>query len=146
MNDPLSISKMSGSQVIRNNLLKGVLLISVCMYKRQLVHRSNQSINQSINQSDSKPSTMAKTTEMSMDVREKIKIYTMLEAAWWEGFWQQLVRLISIYSSFKRRNRTKYIQDKGRYIWNVNKAALAYQFEYKLVDNFNNFKQLMLLW
>ncbi len=45
--------------------LKGVLLISAYyLYKRQPVHRSNQS--------DSKLSTMAKTKELSKDIRDRI--------------------------------------------------------------------------
>ncbi len=47
-------------------LLKGVLLISACyLYKRHLS-------KEAINQSDSKLSTMAKTKELSKDVRDKI--------------------------------------------------------------------------
>ncbi len=47
-------------------LLKGVLLISACyLYKRHLS-------TDAINQSDSKLSTMAKTKELSKDVRDKI--------------------------------------------------------------------------
>jgi hypothetical protein len=47
-------------------LLKGVLLISVCyLYK---THLSTEAINQS----DSKLSTVAKTKELSKDVRDKI--------------------------------------------------------------------------
>ncbi len=46
--------------------LKGVLLISAChLYKRHLS-------TEAINQSDSKLSTMAKTKELSKDVRDKI--------------------------------------------------------------------------
>ncbi len=46
-------------------LLKEVLLISVCyLYK---IHLSTEAINQS----DSKLSTMAKTKELSKDVRDK---------------------------------------------------------------------------
>ncbi len=52
-----------------------------CLAPRWLGIKDNLS-TEAINQSDSKPSTMAKTTEMSMDVSEKIKTYTMLEAAW----------------------------------------------------------------
>uniref|UniRef100_A0A4W5NG38 Transposase Tc1-like domain-containing protein n=1 Tax=Hucho hucho TaxID=62062 RepID=A0A4W5NG38_9TELE len=52
--------------LIRSTLLKGVLLISVCyLYKRHLS-------TEAINQSDSKLSTMAKTKELSKDVRDKI--------------------------------------------------------------------------
>ncbi len=44
---------------------KGMLLISVCyLYKRQLIHRNNQS--------DSKLSTVAKTKELSKVVKDKI--------------------------------------------------------------------------
>ncbi len=51
---------------IMSTLLKGVLLISVCyLYKR---HMSTEAINQS----DSKLSIMAKTKELSKDVRDKI--------------------------------------------------------------------------
>ncbi len=51
--------------LVHVNRLKGVLLISACyLYKRQPVQRSNQS--------DSKLSTMAKTKELSKDVRDKI--------------------------------------------------------------------------
>ena len=49
-----------------HNRLKGVLLISACyLYKRHLS-------TEAINQSDSKLSTMAKTKELSKDVRDKI--------------------------------------------------------------------------
>ncbi len=49
-----------------STLLKGVLLISVCyLYKRHLSTEAN-------NQSDYKLSTMAKTKELSKDVRDKI--------------------------------------------------------------------------
>ncbi len=50
----------------------------------------------------------------------------------------------SIYSSFKRRNRNK-IYEINADVHNVNKAALAYHFENQYVDNFNHFRQLMLL-
>ncbi len=70
--DPLSINKIYGSQVsfihIRSTIFKGSISAPY-MYKR---HLSTEAINQSINQSDSKLSTMAKTKELSKDVRDKI--------------------------------------------------------------------------
>ncbi len=70
--DPLSISKIYGSQVsfihIRSTIFKGSISAPY-MYKR---HLSTEAINQSINQSDSKLSTMAKTKELFKDVRDKI--------------------------------------------------------------------------
>ncbi len=58
-----SLNQQDGTCVFY--LLKGVLLILACvLYKRQHVRRSNQS--------GSKLSTMAKTKELSKDVRDKI--------------------------------------------------------------------------
>jgi hypothetical protein len=52
-----------------------MLLISVCyLYKRHLS-------TEAINQSDSKLSTVAKTKELSKDVKDKIVKYTRLEWA-----------------------------------------------------------------
>ncbi len=127
---------------IRSTLLKGVFLISACyLYKRQPVHKSNQS--------DYKLSTMTKTKELSKDGRDKQECRPTQgwngpqdhhQAAWWEGdnSWCNYSQMDETHNQYQSPSDWGSMQDLTS--WSFNDHENGEESETKREDFVNDLK------